>query len=182
MNAKRYKELAAKSRVPMGFLLLTAYVFGAQPSWMRVTAGSLIALIGILLRAWAAGHLDKNRDLCVGGPYAHLRNPLYVGTALVAAGFAVAGGVWWIALLFAAVLLLVYLPVVNEEEAHLRALFPSFADYASRVPRFLPRVTRGTESSPAFRASLYMQNQEYNALAGYLIVLALLLWKLTRTI
>lgn len=180
MTAKQYKELAARSRVPLGFVVVILYAVFARPTRELVAMGMAVALAGLTLRAWATGHLDKNRDLCVGGPYAHLRNPLYVGTALVAMGFALAGGVWWIALVFLVVLFAVYLPVVIEEESHLRSLFPGFADYAARVPRFVPSLRARVSSAARFRPALYMQNQEYNALAGFCCVLALLLWKLVR--
>ena len=178
--AKRYKEVAARSRVPLGFLLLLVYAVFARPTWGRIVAGALVALAGIALRAWATGHLDKNRDLCTSGPYAHTRNPLYLGTALAAAGFAIAGGVWWIALLFALVLGFVYWPVVIEEESHLRNLFPTFADYAARVPRFWPSLWPAAQSPVRFRMALYRQNQEYNAAAGYWAGIGLLLWKMMR--
>lgn len=180
MTSKQYKELAARARVPLGFALVVVYAVAARPTRTYLAAGMALALAGLLLRGWATGHLDKNRDLCIGGPYSHTRNPLYLGTALVGMGFALAGGVWWIALLFAAVLAMVYLPVVIEEESHLRDLFPGFADYAERVPRFLPSLTTRVTSPARFRFALYRQNQEYNALAGFCCVLALLLWKLVR--
>jgi protein-S-isoprenylcysteine O-methyltransferase Ste14 len=180
LSAKQYKELAARARVPLGFVLVVVYAVFARPTWNCFAAGVALAAVGLLLRAWATGHLDKNRDLCTGGPYSHTRNPLYLGTALVAMGFALAGAVWWIALLFLAVLLFIYLPVVIEEESHLCDLFPGFADYAARVPRFLPSLTARVESTARFRMALYRQNQEYNALAGFCCVLALLLWKLVR--
>jgi protein-S-isoprenylcysteine O-methyltransferase Ste14 len=177
--SKRYKELAARSRVPLGFLLLVVFAVFARPTWERLIAGASVALLGILLRAWATGHLDKNRDLCTSGPYAYTRNPLYLGTALAAAGFALAGGEWWIAALFAVVLAFVYWPVVIEEESHLRNLFPDFGAYAEKVPRFWPSL-RASDSPAKFRMELYRQNQEYNAAAGYMIGLGLLLWKMIR--
>jgi len=73
------------------------------------------------------------------------------------------------------VFLLIYLPVVELEEQHLRSLFPEYVDYAKRVPRMWPRLT-GTYSK-AFRLAIYMRNQEYQALAGFLIGMAVLIWK-----
>ncbi len=183
--SKRYKEFAARARVPLGFLLLIVYAVFARPVWERAAAGLGLAFLGIVLRAWATGHLDKNRDLCQSGPYAYTRNPLYLGTATVAAGFAIAGGEWWIAALFALVLGFVYWPVVIEEESHLRNLFPGFAAYAERVPRFWPasdskKLRSQTRADMPFRWALYRQNQEYNAAIGFAAGVALLLWKLLR--
>lgn len=178
MTAKQYAELAARTRVPLGFAIVLLYAFFATPSLTRLAAGGAVALLGLALRAWATGHLDKNRALAVSGPYAYTRNPLYLGTALVAAGFVVAGGNWWMAVTFAVFLALWYLPVVSEEESHLANLFPEFRDYAARVPRFWPALRSSAPSPQRFRWSLYLQNQEYNALVGYLFGLAVLGWKL----
>lgn len=180
MSWKRFAELAARVRVPAGFVLLAVYAVFARPAPARLAAGASIALAGILLRAWAAGHLDKNRSLATSGPYACTRNPLYLGSALAGLGFALAGGVWWLGVLVALFLVVVYLPVVAEEESHLAQLFPEFRDYAAAVPRFWPRPPHYSRPAPgdSFRWRLYWQNQEYNALLGYLVGVALLLWKL----
>ena len=178
MTGKQYAELAARTRVPLGFALLVVYAVWATPSLPRLAAGGTIAALGLALRAWATGHLDKNRALATSGPYAHTRNPLYLGTTLVAGGFALAGGNWWLAGCFAVFLALWYLPVVGEEESHLAKLFPEFRDYAARVPRFWPALRSSTPSPQRFRWSLYLQNQEYNALVGYLFGLAVVSWKL----
>lgn len=183
MNWKRYAEWAARLRVPSGFLLLAVYAYFSRPAPFRLAAGALIALAGLALRACAAGHLEKNLRLATSGPYAYTRNPLYLGSALVAAGFTVAGGAWWLGALFAAYLVLVYLPVVAEEEAHLAKLFPEFRAYAAAVPRFWLRArpyreAGGESSHMLFRWSLYRRNQEYNALLGYLFGIGLLIGKL----
>lgn len=180
MTRKQYRELAARSRVPLGFVLVVLYMITAQPSWPRFLCGAAIGLSGILLRAWATGHLEKNQQLCTSGPYAYTRNPLYLGSAIVATGFALAGGLWSIAMLYALVLQFVYWPVVLEEESHLRKLFPGFADYAQKVPRFWPTLVPQLQSEKRFQMTIYKRNQEYNALIAYLVVMALLLWKLTK--
>jgi protein-S-isoprenylcysteine O-methyltransferase Ste14 len=135
-----------------------------------------VALAGLVLRGWAAGHLEKNRRLAVSGPYGHLRNPLYLGTLTVAAGLAIAARRPALAALFAAVFGLVYLPAIELEEQHLRKLFPEFAEYAAEVPMLLPRLSRFGPAG-AFRFELYRRNQEYQALAGFLAGVALLAWK-----
>jgi protein-S-isoprenylcysteine O-methyltransferase Ste14 len=139
-------------------------------------AGLPISLLGLALRAWAAGHLEKNTSLAESGPYAYLRNPLYVGTLLAAGGLALASRRWEIGVLFAGVFLLIYLPVVELEEQHLRTLFPDYEGYARRVPSMLPRL--GNARGPkAFRWAVYLKNQEYQALLGFLVGVAVLLWK-----
>jgi protein-S-isoprenylcysteine O-methyltransferase Ste14 len=178
MTRKQCFELAARTRVPLGFVLLAVYAVFAQPSVTRLAAGATIALAGIALRACAAGHLAKNQQLATSGPYACTRNPLYLGSAIAGAGFALAGGSWWLALLLALYLAGFFLPVVFEEEGHLRNLFPEFTNYAERVPRFWPVRGRALRSSGCFHWSLYWRNQEYNALLAYLFGIALLIWKL----
>jgi hypothetical protein len=183
MNWKRYAETAARIRVPSGFGLLAVYVVWARPAAISVALGAAVALLGILLRAYAAGHLEKNQRLATTGPYAYTRNPLYLGSALVALGLAIAARIWWLGLLFAAYLIAVYWPVVREEEARLAELFPEFSRYAAAVPRFWPAGRRGAAAvysgaSSGFRWTLYWKNQEYNALLGYLFGLAVLIWKM----
>ncbi len=172
---KRYADAAARLRVPAGFLLAGLFVWASRPTPASLLWGTPISLAGLLLRAWAAGHLAKNERLAMTGPYAHLRNPLYAGTLLVAAGLAVAAREAWLAAAFALFFVLLYLPAIQEEEKHLRELFPEYERYAAEVPLLAPRLkplARGR-----FRWSLYRRNQEYNALFGYLAGLGVLVWK-----
>jgi protein-S-isoprenylcysteine O-methyltransferase Ste14 len=172
---KKYADAVAKLRVPGGFLMVAAFLWLASPTWTALAIGLPISTLGLALRAWAAGHLEKNRTLAESGPYAYVRNPLYIGTLAVAAGFVIASRRWELGLLFAAVFLLIYLPVVELEEQHLRSLFPEYADYAKSVPRLWPR--RAGHSSKHFRVEMYVRNQEYQALVGFLIGVAVLIWK-----
>jgi protein-S-isoprenylcysteine O-methyltransferase Ste14 len=172
---KPYADAVAKLRVPGGFLMVAAFLWLAAPTWPSLAAGLPLSVLGLAMRAWAAGHLEKNRTLAESGPYAYVRNPLYIGTLMVAAGFVLASRRWELGVLFAAVFLLIYLPVVELEEQHLRSLFPQYADYAQRVPRLRPRLI-GNDSKP-FRFAIYLRNQEYQALAGFLAGVAVLIWK-----
>ncbi|MBI3472246.1 MAG: isoprenylcysteine carboxylmethyltransferase family protein [Candidatus Solibacter usitatus] len=163
-------------RVPSGFLLAAAFAWWAAPDPPSLAWGAPVSLAGLLLRAWAAGHLAKNQALATGGPYAWVRNPLYLGTLLVALGLAIASRQAGLAALFAAVFVLVYLPAIQLEEEHLRKLFPEYENYARRVPSLAPRPP-AVRSGERFRFELYVKNQEYQALAGYLAGLGLLGWK-----
>ena len=173
---KGYADLVARLRVPSGFLLVAAFAWFSKPTASSLGEGMPVALLGLALRAWAAGCLAKNQQLATGGPYAYTRNPLYVGTLLVAAGFALAARSLGLAALFAAIFLLVYLPVIQNEEQHLRKLFPEYAAYAAAVPALWPRL-RGAASRAPFRWSLYRKNQEYQAAAGFALGALLLVWK-----
>lgn len=179
---KSYADRVAKLRVPFGFVMVAAFAWLSTPNSISLLIGLPLAFAGLALRAWAAGHLEKNRDLAQSGPYAHVRNPLYLGTLTVAAGFAVASRRWELAALFAIVFGLVYLPVVELEEQHLRNLFPSFEAFTHRVPKLLPRLTPAPGGdSNQFRWSLYRHNREYEALGGFLIGVGVLVWKALQT-
>lgn len=176
---KPYADVVARLRVPSSFLLVVAFGWLAKPDLESLAIGLPVAFAGLALRAWAAGCLAKNQNLATGGPYAYVRNPLYAGTLVVAAGLAIAARRWLLAGIFGAVFALVYLPVIEQEEQHLRKLFPEFAAYAERIPMLWPRL--GTQSGgTAFSWRLYMRNQEYNALAGLLAGVLFLLWKAWR--
>jgi protein-S-isoprenylcysteine O-methyltransferase Ste14 len=87
---KAYADVVARLRVPSGFLLVAAFAYLATPSAQSLLYGVPVSIAGLLLRGWAAGHLAKNENLATGGPYAYVRNPLYLGTLLVAAGLVIA--------------------------------------------------------------------------------------------
>lgn len=173
---KPYADAVARLRVPGGFLLVGAFAWLARPCWASLALGVPLSLAGLALRAWAAGHLAKNQRLATGGPYGWVRNPLYIGTLLVAAGIVVSAQRWELALLFAGVFGLIYLPVIELEEQHLRSLFPAYADYCRRVPMLIPRLRR-LEPAERFQWALYLRNEEYNAAAGYAVGLAWLVWR-----
>jgi protein-S-isoprenylcysteine O-methyltransferase Ste14 len=174
---KPYADFAQRLRAPSGFLLVAAFAWWAEPTPRSLAAGAPISVLGLLLRAWAAGHLAKNQRLAVSGPYAFTRNPLYLGTALAAAGLAVASRQPALAALFAAAFALVYLPAIELEEQHLRELFPEYEEYARRVPRLGFKMP-GQGSAGEFRLALYRKNEEYKAVAGFLVGMALLVWKI----
>jgi len=173
---KRYADTVARLRVFLGFVLAAAFGALSRPDAMSLAWGLPVATAGLLLRAWAAGHLAKNERLATSGPYALVRNPLYIGTLLAAAGLASASRSVLLAVVFAAVFLLVYLPVIELEEQHLRSLFPEYEEYAARVPMLWPRP-RALLGNERFRWSLYMRNLEYQALAAFAAAAALLAWK-----
>ena len=172
---KPYADVVAKLRVPGGFILVAAFLWLSAPSPASLAIGLPVSVLGLALRAWAAGHLEKNTTLADGGPYAHVRNPLYIGTLLTAAGLVIASRRWELGVLFAIVFLLIYLPVVELEEQHLRKLFPEYASYAERVPKLLPRING--RSSKRFRWSVYRKNQEFQALLGFLAGAIVLIYK-----
>ena len=180
----RWQRVARRIRVPLGFLTAALYLFELirrAPHPAAVAWSLALVLPGLWLRAYAAGYVKKNRELTVTGPYAHTRNPLYLGSMLMAAGFAVALLSWPVALVLALGFAAIYVPVIASEERFLHAAFPGFDDYCQQVPRLLPRLTparnpKGKSAPGAFSFSLYVQHREYNAAIGaFLLYLSLLL-------
>jgi protein-S-isoprenylcysteine O-methyltransferase Ste14 len=155
------------------------YLWFAQPTPRKLVVGALIALVGLAIRAFSAGHIRKNRELATAGPYAYTRNPLYLGSALAGIGFTIAGGQWWFLLLLAFYFAAIYLPVMRSEEEHLKALFGArYAAYADAVPLLVPRLTPWRDedvTSTYFDVKQYRANREYEALVGF-IVIVMVLW------
>jgi len=178
----RWQSVARRIRVPLGFLIAALYLFELirhAPSPTAVAWSLALVIPGLWLRAYASGYVKKNRELTVTGPYAHTRNPLYLGSMLIAAGFAVALLSWLMALVFALGFAVIYVPVIASEERFLRANFPGFDDYCQQVPRLIPRLTPAARSGAekgSFSFSLYLRHREYNAAIGALLLyLSLLL-------
>jgi protein-S-isoprenylcysteine O-methyltransferase Ste14 len=176
---KSYAALVQRLRVPGGFVLLACFGFLAHPSLPSILASIPVILTGLGLRGWAAGHLEKDRNLADSGPYAYTRNPLYLGSFIVALGFAVAASSWILAVIVVAVFLGIYLPVMEREEEHLLAIFPAYVDYAARVPLLWPKPAR--QGSQVFRMTVYLKNEEYKAALGVALCLAVLGAKLYLT-
>jgi len=174
---KPYADAVARLRVTCGFVLIGAFAWLSHPDFRSLAFGLPVAALGLLLRGWATGHLEKNTTLTESGPYAYVRNPLYLGTSLAAIGLAIASRSWLLGALFAIVFLLIYLPVIELEEQHLRQIFPGFSDYARRVPQLLPGF-RASAATKQFRWNLYIYNREYQALFGFVAGVALLILKL----
>jgi protein-S-isoprenylcysteine O-methyltransferase Ste14 len=178
---KPYADTVARLRVPGGFLLVAAFAWLSKPNAVSITIGLPVSLLGSMLRGWAAGYLAKNQKLATHGPYAHVRNPLYIGTLVVALGLVISSREPLLAGIFAAVFFLIYLPVIELEEQHLRKLFRDYDGYAAVVPMLRPRLTATRlPSQRAFSWQLYLRNQEYQALLGFLAGAALLIWKVFR--
>jgi len=179
-KTESYAERAARIRVRAGFLLAAIYLLWAQPTPVGFLGGAAVALAGLLLRAWSAGCLEKNRELATGGPYAYTRNPLYLGSAVAGLGFAIAGGRWWFFLLLFTFFATVYWPVIRREQTRLERLFPEdFPAYAQAVPMFWPRLRPwvGRDSSVGFSVERYRKNREYRAFLGSLVIVLFLLGK-----
>jgi Phospholipid methyltransferase len=167
--AVTWSRIARRIRVPLGFAFAALYLWLARPTPLFMALSLILVIPGVWLRAYASGYVKKNTELTVTGPYAFTRNPLYLGSMLIAFGFALASRSIWIVLALAALFALIYVPVIRSEEAFLRSTFPEFDAYAARVPRLLPRLSPASSSKSgrgAFSPGLYRKHREYNALIG----------------
>ncbi|HEY6122672.1 MAG TPA: isoprenylcysteine carboxylmethyltransferase family protein [Pyrinomonadaceae bacterium] len=168
-------------RVPLGFLSAILFAVLAKPRPLTLVIGAAISILGLCLRAWAAGHIRKNDALALSGPYAYTRNPLYLGSFVLGLGFTVAAYRWELALVFALLFFGIYFPVMRVESATLERLFgDSFREYTREVPLFLPRLTpfRGLKTDRTrFDGNLYLRYREYRAGLGMLVAWGLLVVK-----
>jgi len=189
----RWQKIARRIRVPLGFAVAAVFLIFAAPTLRTLAWGLPLVLAGLWLRGYASGYVKKNSELTQTGPYAYTRNPLYLGSMALAAGFAVAAGAisvtrWPLVVLLVAMFLVIYVPTILSEEAFLRATFPEFNDYARRVPRLLPRLTparsaASNQQAGRFAPERYRHHREYNALIGAAAIyaaLALRMWLVHR--
>ena len=168
-------------RVPLGFVCAALFFVLGRPRLPTLAIGGAVAVIGLALRAWASGYLRKNDRLATSGPYAHTRNPLYLGSFLIGLGFSIAAGRLYLGVLFLVLFLGIYVPVMRIESATLRKLFGErFEQYQRAVPLLVPRLSpyQDQESDRAkFDASLYRRYREYRAALGLIAAWALLALK-----
>jgi protein-S-isoprenylcysteine O-methyltransferase Ste14 len=176
-------KVAARWRVRLGYPLAIVVLWLARPTPSNMVCGALVGAIGLLVRAYAAGYLHKQEVLTMSGPYAYTRNPLYLGSAILAAGAAIAMRSWFSAVILAAYFTVLYSVVMKREEQELRTQHgAAFEKYARAVPLFLPRLTPANlpcESPRAFSFAQYKKNREYRAAIGFLLFLVLL-WEIWR--
>jgi protein-S-isoprenylcysteine O-methyltransferase Ste14 len=166
-------------RVRLGYPLAIAVLWFARPTPWSTLSGTLIGLMGLLLRAYAAGYLHKQEVLTVTGPYAYTRNPLYLGSAILALGVGIATRSWVSLSMLCAYFALFYSIVMRREEKELGLRHgAAFEEYARAVPLFIPRFTAAKltgASAGSFSFAQYKKNHEWQAAVGFLLLLAVLL-------
>jgi protein-S-isoprenylcysteine O-methyltransferase Ste14 len=159
----------ARRRVPLGFLAGAAALWLARPTPRSLALGALIAMFGEGIRIWAAGHLEKGREVTTSGPYRLTRHPLYVGSTLIGVGLAIGSASAVVALLVGLYLAITLGAAIATEESHLTAKF------GEAYPAY--REGRSAGAPRRFSLARAMRNREYRALVGLLATLALLSWK-----
>ena len=163
----------ARLRVTVGFVVAAAVFWLARPSWLSLGLGATVALVGELLRVWAAGHLEKGLEVTTSGPYRWMRHPLYVGSSLLGVGFAVAARHPMVAALVVLYLAVSLSVAARLEEATLRAKFGDAYD------RYLAGTARGTDRP--YSLDRARRNGETQTVSGILAALAILAMKVLLT-
>lgn len=167
----------ARWRAPFGYPTAALCLWLARPTFLSILIGSLVAVFGLLIRAAAAGHLRKREALAHTGPYARTRNPLYFGSALIAAGFVLASRSWLVAGVLALYFIVFYVQVMRREESELRQQYGrTFDDYAASVPLFWPSLrAKASPNRMRFSFAQYVRNREYHAAIGAALMIVVLL-------
>jgi protein-S-isoprenylcysteine O-methyltransferase Ste14 len=142
-----------------------------HPSTRSLWIGGAVAGLGAAMRVWAAGHIEKGKALAEGGPYGFTRNPLYLGSFIMAFGVLLAGQGYWLLLPFCVFFLAVYYPVMKAEERELLQQYGNrFTEYAGTVPLFVPRFATRSSATSSFSWSRVRRNGEHRTLAALLLI------------
>ncbi len=170
-------------RVPIGFAFGALYLYFASPAPRWFAPGVLLAGVGLALRVWAAGYLEKWVGLAISGPYRWTRNPLYLGSFVMGLGFCAASARPFLLAVFAILFPAVYLPVMRREEEELRAAYTAeFEIYRKQVPLFVPVAAppspSGRRQQERFSWSRVWKNREYMAIIGFAVVTVFLYLKM----
>jgi protein-S-isoprenylcysteine O-methyltransferase Ste14 len=174
-----FQETMNRLRVRAGLFLALAVVLLARPTWSSVLLGILISFLGLVIRAWASGHLRKEKALAVSGPYRYSRNPLYVGNFLLGVGITAGARSWWVLGLCVAYYAIFYPMIIRRERERMKNLFPQqYSEYGKKVPLFFPSPRKHLPANGRFSWSLYKRNREYRALLGTILVWLVLAAKL----
>jgi protein-S-isoprenylcysteine O-methyltransferase Ste14 len=160
----------ARWRVFLGFVFAALVLWLATPTRQSLMMGAVVAVIGESIRLWAAGHLEKSKEVTQSGPYRFTRHPLYLGSSLIGIGLAVAANKLLVAIIVIAYLALTLTAAMRSEEAHLREKFGDA--YDAYAERRAPRIER------AFSWERAMHNREHHTIAGLAAGLLLLAGKL----
>lgn len=170
-------------RVRLGYPLAFAVLIFSRPQPRSILYGALVGMLGLALRAWGAGYLHKQEVLTVTGPYAYTRNPLYLGSAILALGAGVAARSWVSALILGLYFAIFYSIVMRKEEDELRLRHgANFVRYAAAVSQFFPRLSPAKLESGgkgSFSIMQYKKNHEWQASVGFLLLLVVLvlIWR-----
>ncbi|MFB0564104.1 MAG: isoprenylcysteine carboxylmethyltransferase family protein [Candidatus Aminicenantaceae bacterium] len=168
MHSPLIKNIIQRWRVRAGFLGIILVILLSKPNWISILSGFALCLLGLLIRTWAAGHLKKEKELTVSGPYRYTRNPLYLGNVIVGISVVIGSYSWWALTIFVVYVLLFYPSAVKREKYRMKELFPEkYEKYSEKVPLFFPTLKpKYPAEEKIFDFGLYKKNKEYRALVG----------------
>lgn len=164
----------ARRRVSLGLFTAVVAAALARPTWTSWELGLVVAAAGEAIRVWAAGHLEKSREVTTSGPYRWTRHPLYVGSTVMAVGIVLASRSWVVAACAAVYMGVTLTAAIRTEEAFLRR---TFGDAYDRYER-----REGRPTGRRFSLARAMRNREYRAVAGLLLGFTLLALKIAAPI
>jgi protein-S-isoprenylcysteine O-methyltransferase Ste14 len=171
MGDSKIKELLNRMRVRAGLIAAVAVILLARSTWVSLVEGILVTMIGLSIRAWASGHLRKEKELAISGPYQYSRNPLYLGNFVLGIGIVIGARSWWVLAIFGAYFGAFYPLIIRRERDRMKQLFPQqYEEYRKKVPPFFPLLKKRTLPSPVkFSWTLYKKNREYRAFIGTVV-------------
>lgn len=167
VNQSPLNRFVVRKRIFFSLLLPMIIVIFARPTPGTLAAGVALVVVGEAIRIWAAGCISKNRELACTGPFAYVRNPLYVGSLLIGIGYCVMSGLWWSFLVMAGFYYWFYFGTIVSEEEHLRSVLgDAYERYTQAVPRLIPRLSPWRGDGPAFTWDRVWHNREYESIVG----------------
>ncbi|MEE9389617.1 MAG: isoprenylcysteine carboxylmethyltransferase family protein [Candidatus Aminicenantaceae bacterium] len=180
MSKFNLKNAIYRWRVRGGFIGILLAIVLAKPDLTSILIGMAISLFGLFIRTWAAGHLKKEKELTISGPYKYTRNPLYVGNLILGIGAVAGSRSWWMLAFFSAYFLLFYPVAIKNERERMKKFFPrEYEDYKRKVPLFFPSLKPlSSQQKNKFNRKLYKKNKEYRALIGSVLFWMLMLGKM----
>lgn len=164
----------ARWRVTLGFVFAVIVLGLAEPTRTSLLWGALVAAVGELIRIWAAGHVEKSREVTRSGPYRFTRHPLYLGSSVIGIGIATASANWVVAAIVFGYLATAITAAIRAEEAHLRDKFGG--EYAAYAARRAPAMVR------SFSLRRALDNREHHTIAGLVVGLLILAFKVGYSI
>lgn len=168
LNSK-LEETLYKWRVKSGLIVIIPVIILSKPNVYSIVGGISLTIIGLLIRTWACGHIQKEKELTISGPYRYTRNPLYLGNLIIGISIVVGSLSWWVFAIFTAYFFLFYPIVINTEKNRMNKYFPSeYEEFRKNVPLFFPSLKPYQSVNPnKFNWTLYRKNREIRALAGF---------------
>ncbi len=168
-----WEDTVYRWRVRAGFFSIILVIILAKPNLSSLLGGIAVCFSGLLLRTWASGHLKKDKELAVAGPYLYTRNPLYLANLIIGLSVVITSLSWWVLVIFTVYYLLFYPLVIKKEKEKMREFFPQeYEEYEKKTPAFFPSFKHlSSPQTNRFTWKHYRQNREWRALYG-----ALLFW------